>query len=215
MSSAMRMSELSARSGVPIPTIKFYLRERLLPPGASMAANQTAYGREHLSWLRLIRVLTGMGQLSLAAVREVLQALDDPAVPAPELYGVLGRGRPGGPSTTDPADLAAAQARVDALLERCGWLAEPDEEQRDRIAQAVALLDGADLDALAAAAEQSGAQLLESFPAYTAELGARPIERATLVARLVALDAAFDDLRRLALQHHLTIRALRPASATR
>ncbi|WP_346281659.1 MerR family DNA-binding transcriptional regulator, partial [Pseudonocardia sp.] len=29
----MRMAELSARTGVPIPTIKFYLREGLLPPG--------------------------------------------------------------------------------------------------------------------------------------------------------------------------------------
>ena len=42
------MGELSRRSGVPIPTIKFYLREGLLPPGVATAANQADYDEEHL-----------------------------------------------------------------------------------------------------------------------------------------------------------------------
>ena len=36
----MRISELSTASGVPVPTLKFYLREGLLPPGDAIAVNQ-------------------------------------------------------------------------------------------------------------------------------------------------------------------------------
>jgi hypothetical protein len=39
----MRISELSKASGVSIPTIKFYLREGLLPQGRLVAANQANY----------------------------------------------------------------------------------------------------------------------------------------------------------------------------
>jgi DNA-binding transcriptional MerR regulator len=44
----MRISELSARSGISVPTIKFYLREGLLPPGSPRAVNQADYGEPHL-----------------------------------------------------------------------------------------------------------------------------------------------------------------------
>lgn len=30
----MRIGELSRRTGVPVPTIKYYVREGLLPPGS-------------------------------------------------------------------------------------------------------------------------------------------------------------------------------------
>ncbi|MEU0562601.1 MerR family transcriptional regulator [Dactylosporangium sp. NPDC006015] len=197
----MRISELSRRSGVPVPTIKFYLRERLLPPGTPTARNQAVYGHAHLARLRLIRVLTGMGQLSIAAAGEVLQALDNPAVPTAELYGVLGRARGVRPPATETPTPATAPAEVDALLDRCGWQVKPDGPERELLAHAVALLDGADLAVLADTAERLVARQLELLPA---EPG-----RATLMARLVTLDAAFDALRRLAVEHHLSTRAER------
>ena len=40
----MRISELSAQTGVPVPTIKYYLREGLLPEGERSAPTQAAYG---------------------------------------------------------------------------------------------------------------------------------------------------------------------------
>src|SRR5947209_19390152 len=80
----MRMSELARASGVPVPTIKFYLRERLLPPGRATAATQAQYDHEHLARLRLIRALVDVGRLPLASVRYVLQIVDagDQATPA-------------------------------------------------------------------------------------------------------------------------------------
>src|SRR5256886_17599843 len=45
---SVRISDLSRQTGVPTATIKFYLREHLLPPGAMTARNQADYGSEHL-----------------------------------------------------------------------------------------------------------------------------------------------------------------------
>lgn len=72
----MRVGELSKRSGVPVATIKYYLREGLLPAGVLTSPNQAHYDEEHLRRLRLVRALVDVGGLSIAAVREVLAAVD-------------------------------------------------------------------------------------------------------------------------------------------
>jgi DNA-binding transcriptional MerR regulator len=72
----MRVGELSKRSGVPVPTIKYYLREGLLPAGVLTSPNQAYYDDEHLRRLRLVRALVDVGGLSIASVREVLTAID-------------------------------------------------------------------------------------------------------------------------------------------
>ena len=84
----MRMSELAERSGVSVATIKYYLREGLLPAGESTAATQASYDDSHLERLRLIRVLREIGQVPVAAVRSVLEAVDDPKAPLPEVIGL-------------------------------------------------------------------------------------------------------------------------------
>ena len=68
----MRISELSARSGITVPTIKFYLRDGLLAPGSPRAVNQADYGEPHLHRLRLIRALSEIGGLRLREIRGVL-----------------------------------------------------------------------------------------------------------------------------------------------
>ena len=72
----MRVGELSKRSGVAVPTIKYYLREGLLPAGVLTSPNQAHYDEEHLRRLRLVRALVDVGGLSIASVREVLAAID-------------------------------------------------------------------------------------------------------------------------------------------
>ena len=71
----MRISELSRRSGASIATIKYYIRERLLPPGTPTATNQALYGEEHLRDLDLIRALREQAGLSIAAIRRVLESI--------------------------------------------------------------------------------------------------------------------------------------------
>ena len=74
----MRISELSRRSDVPVPTIKYYLREGLLHEGVHTSATQAQYDASHEARLRLIRALVGPGGCSIAAVHRVIQAIENP-----------------------------------------------------------------------------------------------------------------------------------------
>lgn len=81
------MAELSQTTGVPVPTIKFYMREGLVRPGRPTGRNQAEYDQEHVRRLRLARALTQYG-LSVSAVRDLMAALDDPDLPLFLLLGV-------------------------------------------------------------------------------------------------------------------------------
>ena len=111
----MRISELSRVSGVPVATIKFYLREGLLPDGERTSPNQAQYDDAHVQRLRLIRALVGAGGLSLAAVRAVLQQIDEPTGLTLDLLGAAHQAV--APDVPDNLDLAPA---LD-LLRRWGW----------------------------------------------------------------------------------------------
>ncbi|MCC8249679.1 MerR family transcriptional regulator [Saccharothrix luteola] len=118
----MRIAELSRRSGVPVPTIKFYLREGLLPAGELTSPNQARYSDGHLHRLRLVRAMVELGGLSIAAVREVLGALDDPERSLHKAMGTIS-------AAVAPADLGSedevAHEQVEAFLERQGWVCRP------------------------------------------------------------------------------------------
>lgn len=74
----MRINELAERSGVPAATIKYYVREGLLPGGDRTGYNQVAYDESHLRRLRLIRTLIGLAGLPIAVTKAVIAAIDDP-----------------------------------------------------------------------------------------------------------------------------------------
>ena len=84
----MRIAELSTRAGTSVPSIKFYLREGLLPAGVATSRNQAEYSEAHVRRLRLIRALIDVGGLSVTAARDVLTAVDAAAVPDHGLLGV-------------------------------------------------------------------------------------------------------------------------------
>jgi DNA-binding transcriptional MerR regulator len=137
----MRIGELSRRSGVSVPTIKFYLREGLLPPGVATAANQAEYGEGHVQRLRLIRAMIDAGRLSVARTREVLSALDSGRLAPHDLLGVAHDAvtRPVRSDRDDPA-FSAARAEVEALARRRGWFVEPDARAIDQAADAIRTL---------------------------------------------------------------------------
>ncbi|TDC23249.1 MerR family transcriptional regulator, partial [Kribbella albertanoniae] len=72
----MRIGELSKVTGIPVPTIKYYLREGLLAPGELTSPNQASYGDAHIRRLRLIRALVDLAQVPVAQVKEIVESLD-------------------------------------------------------------------------------------------------------------------------------------------
>ena len=72
----MKISELSQTCEIPVPTIKFYIREGLLPAGARTARNQADYGAAHVQRLALIRAMREAAGLSIEVIARVLHAAD-------------------------------------------------------------------------------------------------------------------------------------------
>ncbi|GIJ71874.1 MerR family transcriptional regulator [Virgisporangium ochraceum] len=137
----MRIAELSDRSGVAVPTIKYYLREGLLPAGEAVRANQARYDERHLQRLRLIRVLIDVGRLPVATIRDLVNDLDQPD---PDLHHALGRAlQSAPPNAPEPAaapEVSAAEAEVEALLGRHGWQVSEGAPARRRVAEVIAAL---------------------------------------------------------------------------
>ena len=133
----MRISELAARSSVPVATIKYYLREELLPEGERSSPTQAAYGEAHVQRLGVIRALVDAG-VGIAGVRKVVALLEEPPENPSDLLGAAHAAVT--PAVSSDLDLTAALA----LLERMGGSAEhcfPD--QVAAVAQALATLDRA------------------------------------------------------------------------
>ena len=194
----MRISELSRRSGVSVTTIKYYLREGLLPPGRQTAATQAEYDDQHLRRLRLIRALTGVRGLSVSTTREVLDALAEHTGDAHRLLGLaLGSLRVGG----EPVEDAPEAAEVGALVDELGWHVHEAAPARAVIAETLASLRalGVPLDRqtllpYARLAERTAELDLDQLNGITDPLEAA--ERALLLT--VLLEPALMALRRLA-----------------
>ncbi|MFN8074212.1 MAG: MerR family transcriptional regulator [Kineosporiaceae bacterium] len=133
------MSELAERSGVSIPTIKFYIREGLLPPGRTTSPRQADYDESHLDRLRLVRALVDVGGLSLASVREVLDAVTGPA----GLDQAIARAH-GGLAPRPPAEPDTTRAR--ALVGRLGWVVDEHGAPLRQLAAALEAAQAVGLD---------------------------------------------------------------------
>ncbi len=206
----MRISELSRASGVPVPTIKYYLREGLLPAGQSTAPNQADYDEAHLHRLRLIRALVGVGGLGIADVAAVLDAIADENLSAHKMLGVAHHalGPPPDPGPV-PEDVVQARAEVDLFLAELGWRVSADAPSRRKLADALVALRrlGRPVDTeafvpYAKAADELAARELAAMPAHAAR--ADLVEGA--VVGTVVFEAALVALRKLAQEHHSATR---------
>lgn len=137
----MRIAELSRRTDVPVPTIKFYLREGLLFPGEFTSHNQARYTEAHVRRLRLIRALIEVGGLSVAATRDVLQKMYAPGMSVLDQAGKaqFAMGAPARPPVEDEA-WRQAKAETENLLERLGWQVRETNPARQTLTSALAVL---------------------------------------------------------------------------
>ena len=202
----MRMSELSARSGRSIPTIKYYLREGLVPPGDRTAANQARYGEAHVRRLRLITTLIEVGGLPLAQVRAVVDAIDDEGLGILEVLGRVhhGLGVPGGATAPAP-ELSQAEEEIDDFLGAMGWRVSNHAPARRELAGALLSLRRSGWDA--------GPEIFGRYAGVAFELAAWELARTPMtgsrtdaveavVVGTIVFETALVALRRLAQEHH-------------
>jgi DNA-binding transcriptional MerR regulator len=126
---------------VPVPTIKYYVREGLLWPGELTSPNQAHYDESHLRRLRLIRALAEVGGLSITAIRELLAVAGSPATSP---HDALGKAQYATTPryeyrSSDPSQQAAAY-QADELIRSRGWQVKPDSPARDLLTGVLAAL---------------------------------------------------------------------------
>jgi DNA-binding transcriptional MerR regulator len=214
---SMRIAELSRRSGIAVPTIKYYLREGLLPPGERTSPNQARYTDVHLKRLRLIRALVDVGGLSIARVQEVLASVDAPEKPLHDVLGIV-QGSMSTPGEHEADESwSKAERAVSELIERRGWHAMSESPAGRTLASVIvtAWRLGYDdfvgmLDNYAKACER----IAEADIAYIADNPDRDdlIERAVVGTALG--DAAISGVRRLAQQNFSHQRLAAPDSTS-
>lgn len=194
----MRMAELSRESGLPVATIKFYLREGLLPAGERTSPNQARYSDEHLRRLRLIRALIDVGGLSVASARAVLDAMEE----GPLCALATAQDAMVAPSGTEDA---WSRERYDELVHRLGWEVDPDSAAAQHLR-----------DLLVTARNAGGIDFVADWSAYAEQADAlarhdlawiagQPDLEGTISGAVVGtvLGAAyFNALRMLAHQHY-------------
>jgi DNA-binding transcriptional MerR regulator len=209
----MRMKELSEASGVPVATIKFYLRERLLPAGRRTHPNQSLYGEAHLRRIRLIRALIEVGGLSVAGARGVIAVLDLPTQSVHNVLGLAQHAMTPAVSPPDTQQFRAARDRVDETLVRLGWRVSPESAGRDGAALVLSTMAELHQDRLtdvlepyARAAQTAAAADLDAVGAAGVD-GDRDAMVETAVIGMVVGEALLLHLRRMA-QEHLSAQRL-------
>ena len=202
----MRIGALSGTADVPVATIKYYLRERLLSPGRPTAANQAEYDESHVHRLRLIRALREVGGLGIEPIRRVMAAIDTPDVSRHELFGVAQEALDARASSI-PRDARADVDRreVDRFLKGLGWRVRRDAAGRRELTAALAALrrlrPGATVELFAPYADAADAMArweVASIP----PAASRPAALEAMVVGTVIFERVFTALRRLAHEHH-------------
>lgn len=195
----MKISELSARSGVPVATVKFYIREGMLPRGETLSATRAEYGEEHLGRLRLIAALADVRGLPLVRVREVLDLVDSPLDDPMETLGrAVGALPPYVEGSRD--DYPRAREAIAAL----GLTYDADFTAVAQLDEALRALDAAGLDASPAVLGRYGDAMRQVAVQEVAPMaGMSPADAVTYAVLGTAMyEPVMLALRRLA-HHHL------------
>jgi len=212
------MKELSEASGVPVATIKFYLRERLLPPGERTHPNQSLYTDAHLRRIRLIRALIEVGGLSVAGARGVTGVLDLPGQSVHHVLGLAQHAIAPPDAPPDSESFRVAQRLVVETLDRLGWVISPGNPGLDGAATVLNTMLGLQqprlvelLEPYARAAEAIAIADLDAVAAVGTD-GDRDAMVATAVIGMVVGESLLLHLRRLA-EEHVSVQRLSDRAA--
>lgn len=200
----MKISELSAATDVPVATLKYYLREGLLPAGAVRSRTQADYDDTHVERVRLLRALTGVGGLSLSTTRRVLETIGAADLSRTDVLGAAQRALLGEDFVVEPlpAGEMVPSSRARAWLAEEGWQVHPADPVIDELDAAWAACDAAGLGVDEQRMSAYARAVLE-----VARIDVRSVPQdpegavRQVVLGTVLVDPVLSPLRRLAHQH--------------
>lgn len=211
----MKISELARETGVPVATLKYYIREELMPAGEVRSRTSAVYGPEHVERVRLVRALTEVGGLTLVTTRRVLAAISQPGLDPTEVMGTAARSLygEGYVEVPDEGDAAAVAERLPSSRARDwvvarGWQVDLRDPAIDALDRAWAACEVADLglDETRMARYADAAELVAAV-----DVGSVPPEPTAAVRQVVLgtvlVEPVLEALRRLAQQHTAVSRA--------
>lgn len=207
MMSSMRMGELAKSTGVPVATLKFYLREGLLHGGAATAVNQAEYDEGHVRRVKLVQALLHLGRLSIVDAQRVIAAVENDAVPIHDAFGVAQDAMVPERDRSD-ARYEEALADVDRFVRRHDLRVRPEAAVRSMLADALLGLSDCGLmpTGVTASSEVFDSLLAPLLVLAEREVGSTPgtATRAQqmehTVVGTVVFEVAYNALRRLALE---------------
>lgn len=115
----MKLGELARETGATTATLKFWMREGVLPAGELRNQTTAVYGQRHLDRVALIQTLRAEFDASIAGIRELTSLIDRPDVPpldVMEACQVIATGL--GPGATQ----GEYDGMIGELHDRLGWL---------------------------------------------------------------------------------------------
>src|SRR5215203_6889251 len=119
----LKISELAERSGVPVATVRHYLREGLLPEPVKTSRNMAYYPPEFVDRIKLIKRLQEERYLPLKAIKNVLDEDPDRAKAMLELGDqILDRALAGERARTSAAEVRRRYGVPKEVLDRLAEL---------------------------------------------------------------------------------------------
>jgi DNA-binding transcriptional MerR regulator len=206
----MQVSELVRATAVPLATVKYYLREGLLPTARKITARSSEYGEEHVRRLTLLRLLREVGAIPVGRLRELVDAVDNPRLTEHEVFAHASDAIAS--SAAVPPDAADAESRavVDRVLADIGWTGvRRDAVDVDNLARVVTqirrtglfVLNADTLAHYAVAADAIGRTEIERLP----DSDDRAVRLERMVVGTVAYGQVLTILRRLSEAHHHSV----------
>lgn len=206
----MRVSELSRASGVPVPTIKFYLREGVLHPGEKITPRLTEYDESHRLRLGLIRVLREVGDVPIDRLGQLVNTTQSRHSTVHEMLAAAATALAPEPTPAGP-EHAGLREVSDALIAQAGWTNVRSESvDRDHLAavlEAILRYQTHDSDPEGALPYVRAADAIARYEIWQLDSTKSRVE---LLEEMVVGQVVFGELlttlRRLAQEHYSAIR---------
>ncbi len=206
----MRMSDLAQASGLPVATVKYYLREGLLTQGRKVSSRLAEYDEGHLRRLSLLRLLREVGGVPVEGLRRLVRVIGTEGVSVHETFSEAANAL--APVPPPPGPLREATRELaDQVITAAGWEhVGPGSIDRENLAAVLEKVAGYDTHPRDPGEVTPYVELADQIARYEIGHLDGTKDRQGLLEEMVVGQVVFGELlatlRRLAEEHHSYLR---------